>query len=381
MRNDTMRFTRWTACAALVATLTVSPAVAQNEQAKYVVAGPSGVTIRNIRDDSGIPVGKWGPGTVLAVHEAMGTWTQVEPAGGLTCWVLGAYLTETETSGRYQVNGNGINMRPMPSTSNESFPLMQHLYVGDMVRMVGRKDPSVPFERDWIQIHTPKGVYGWALTSMLMAAPDPAQAASTWEGQWRVIMEAMGASDETPVEETTDTPKTAIEDELVRAHRMMNESPPKYDEARNILVKLEAKALPGSALGKAARNGINQVDAYKTIEVLQAQFEANRVEREQGEADRKAELERRRTKNTPLMGRYDGRGWIETRKTRDGEMAWCLRFAGKDTCVVQCSTGRYDLSMYEGYEVGVIGRMTNEIGVGQSTCDIRSIEVLSGRSR
>ena len=34
MRNDTMSFTRWTACAALVATLAASPANAQNEETK-----------------------------------------------------------------------------------------------------------------------------------------------------------------------------------------------------------------------------------------------------------------------------------------------------------------------------------------------------------
>ena len=381
MRNDTMRFTSWTASAALVATLAASPAAAQNEQAQYVVAGPAGVTIRNMRDKTESPVARCGPGTVLKVHEARGMWTQVEPAGGLTCWVLGAHLTETEISGKYKVNGNGVNMRPLPSTAKDSFPLEQHLYLGDMVRMVGRKDPSALFERDWIQIHTPQGVYGYTLSSALMAAPDATEAAATWEGEWRAISAAMSGPKETPKADATDAPKAETEGQLVRAHRMMNESPPKYDEARELFEVVLMSAPQGGAIAKAARNGMNQADAYASIEALQRQLETERVEREREQAARAAELERRRTESTPLMGKYDGRGWIEMRKMRGGEMGWYLRFAGRDTCVVQCSSGRYDLSMFEGYEVGVIGRMTNDVGAVQPTCDIRSIEVLSGRPR
>ena len=99
------------------------------------------------------------------------------------------------------------------------------------LRMVGRKDPSALFERDWIQIHTPQGVYGYTLSSALMAAPDATEAASTWEGEWRAIAAAMSGPKETPKVETTDAPKAETEDQLVRAHRMMNESPPKIARA------------------------------------------------------------------------------------------------------------------------------------------------------
>ena len=81
------------------------------------------------------------------------------------------------------------------------------------------------------------------------------------------------------------------------------------------------------------------------------------------------------------MGRYDARGWLESRKRSNGEWSWYLSFAGKETCVVQCSSGRYNISMFEGYEIGVTGMMINEAGAAQSTCDMRSIEVLSGRAQ
>jgi hypothetical protein len=383
MRNDNMSFTRWTACAALIATLTASPAAAQAEQAKYYVAGPTGVTIRNIRDNDGIPVGKFGEGTVLAVHGTQGSWTQVEPAGGLTCWVRGANLKETEASGRLQVIGNAATLRPLPSKGNESFPMVQRLYAGDMVRMVGRKDPSAAFEEDWIQIRTPKGVHGWAPTSMIKAAPDPAQAEATWTGEWAEILEAMGAPQKAATATTGDeptAPDTKTEGDLVRARRMMNESPPRYAEAKAIYSAVLAKAPSGSPVALSAKNGLIQVDAYASIEELQRKLEKERVDREQREIERQAELDRRSSKDTPLKGRYDARGWVESRTMPNGEMAWYLRFGGKDSCKIQCTSGRYDVSMFEGYEIGVAGRMTNEAGAAQVSCDMRSIEVLSGRS-
>ncbi len=383
MRNDTMSFTRWTACAALVATLAASPANAQNEETKYYVAGSAGVTIRNVRDDAGIPVGKFGAGTVLVVHETLGGWTQVEPAGGLTCWVFGAYLKETEASGRYTVTGNGVNMRPMASSGDESFPMMQKLYSGDTVRMVSRKDPSVSFEKDWIQIRTPKGVHGWTQTSSIGAAPDPAQAEATWTGEWAEIYEAMGASKKTTTATTSKEatkPKTQTEGDLVRARRMMNESPPRYAEAKAIYSAVLAKAPSGSPVAISAKNGLIQADAYASIEELQRKLEKDRVDRDNRESERQAELDRRNSESTPLKGRYDARGWVESRPMPNGEMSWYLRFGGKDSCMIQCTSGRYDIGMYEGYEIGVAGRMTNEAGAMQVSCDMRSIEVLSGRS-
>jgi len=384
MRNDTMRFTHLTACAVLVATLAASPAAAQNDQPQYNVAGPAGVTIRNVRDDAGMPVGKFGPGTVLLVHETMGDWTQVEPAGGLTCWVLGAYLEETETSGRYSVKGNGVNMRPMASAGNKSFPMMQRLYVGDMVRMVSRKDPSAPFEEDWIQIRTPKGIHGWAQTDTLVTAPDPDQAAATWEGEWAEISEAMGVPDKPtadPADVATDIPDPVDEGDLLRARRMMIESPPRYAEAIELYSAVLTKAPSGSAVATAAKKGLDRAELQMGLDEFQRELEQEIAELEQLKADRQAELDRRRSKGTPLMGRYDARGWVESRKMPNGGMAWYLRFGGRDSCQVQCTSGRYDLSMFVGYEVGVTGSMTNDTGAAQASCDMRSIEVLSARSK
>ena len=389
MRNNTLNFTRWTAMTGLLAVLAATPASAQDDGIKYATAGAEGVTIRNVRDAAGIPIGQFGSGTVLAVHKTMGRWSQVEPAGGLTCWVLGAYLNETGVSGRYDVNANAVNLRPLASSGKESFPLMEKLYVGDTVRIVSRLDPSVEFAEDWIQIRTPQGVHGWALTSSVQAATDIVAAEATWLGDWSEVMEAMGGDVKEATSTTNDSTgagggtkiDTTGNDELVRARRMMNASPPMYAEAKALFATVLSSVDAGSPLAVAAQNGMSQADAYARIEAIQRQLETERAIREREETERAAELQRRKAEKTPLMGRYDARGWVESRKLSDGGTGWYLRFSGKESCTIQCTSGRYDLSMFTGYEVGVVGRMMNEPGAAQATCDLRSIEVLSGRSK
>jgi hypothetical protein len=386
MRNNTMNFTRWTATG-LLAALAAAPAFAQDEGIQYSIAGTDGVTVRNVRDAAGIPVGQFGAGTVLAVHKTMGRWSQVEPAGGLTCWVLGTYLNETGVSGRYDVNANAVNMRPLASSGKESFPLMEKLFVGDTVRIVSRLNPSVKFAEDWIQIRTPQGVHGWALTSSIQAAPDSAAAESSWMSDWKDVMDAMGgevapasSKDAAGVEPGT-VEATVGSDDLVSARRMMNSSPPMYAEAKVLFSAVLSRVEAGSPLAVAAQNGMSQADAYMRIEAIQRQLETDRATREREDAERAAELQRRKDEKTPLMGRYDARGWVESRKLSDGGTGWFLRFAGKESCAIQCSSGRYDLSMFIGCEVGVVGRMMNEPGAGQTSCDLRSIEVLSARAK
>jgi hypothetical protein len=280
-------------------------------------------------------------------------------------------------------------MRPLASSGKESFPLMEKLYVGDTVRIVSRLDSSAEFAEDWIQIRTPQGVHGWALTSSIQAAPDSAIAESSWMSDWKEVMDAMGGEvtpapattkDATGAEAGTDG-VTVGSDDLVRARRMMNSSPPMYAEAKVLFTAVLSRVKSGSPLAVAAQNGMSQADAYMRIETIQRQLETDRATREREDAERAAELKRRKDEKTPLMGRYDARGWVESRKLSDGGTGWFLRFAGKESCAIQCSSGRYDISMFAGYEVGVVGRMMNEPGAGQTSCDLRSIEVLSGRSK
>jgi hypothetical protein len=251
----------------------------------------------------------------------------------------------------------------------------------------------VKFAEDWIQIRTPQGVHGWALTSSVQAATDFVAAETTWLGDWSEVMEAMGGDVTEATSTTSDATGTGSgdaggtnvdttkNDELVRARRMMNASPPMYARAKALFANVLSSVDAGSPLAVAAQNGMSQADAYARIEAIQRQLETERAMREREEIERAAELQRRRDEKTPLMGRYDARGWVESRELPDGGTGWFLRFSGKEACMIECTSGRYDLSMFTGYEVGVVGRMMNEAGAAQATCDLRSIEVLSGRSK
>ena len=103
---------------------------------------------------------------------------------------------------------------------------------------------------------------------------------------------------------------------------MMIESPPRYAEAIEIYSAVLTKAPSGSAIATAAKKGLERADHQKGLDEFQRELEQEIAELELLKADRQAELDRRRSEGTPLMGRYDARGWLESRKMPNGGMAW-----------------------------------------------------------
>ena len=83
-------------------------------------------------------------------------------------------------------------------------------------------------------------------------------------------------------------------DDLARARRMMNSSPPKYAEAKDLFAGVLSRVEAGTPLAVAAQNGLSQADAYMRIETIQRQLETERATREREEAERAAELQRHR---------------------------------------------------------------------------------------
>jgi hypothetical protein len=64
-----------------------------------------------------------------------------------------------------------------------------------------------------------------------------------------------------------------------------------------------------------------------------------------------------------------------------------LRFSGEDTAELVCFSGRYDLSVFEGFELGVNGELLRgpiEASAGRTfraqQLNVARIEVLSGRA-
>jgi hypothetical protein len=127
---------------------------------------------------------------------------------------------------------------------------------------------------------------------------------------------------------------------------------------------MEAKAYQTSAATRAT---------LAAVELRQQKMVA-----EWAEAKRQEEL-----RNTELMGRFMGRGWV--RKTGRGDDARYFLYWDDTIQEIRCESGRYNLDLFLGYELGVRGMIlraasmaTDDMPAEVSLLDVSRLEVISG---
>jgi hypothetical protein len=129
---------------------------------RYVRAKSGGAKIYNLADAKGVELESAKAESLLAVYSENAGFLEVEPADGLLVWVSGKYLATTDEPGVLKVTGNGINMRPAPSsTSENSYPLARSLNKSDKVRAESRQHPEKPLAEDWVHVWAPAGTRAW----------------------------------------------------------------------------------------------------------------------------------------------------------------------------------------------------------------------------
>ncbi len=405
------------ATAAALACLATGAAAQNDAPTGYARAGARGTSARNLADRSGHPMTDLAPGTILAVYGQSGDWLQVEAPGGFEVWVYGKYVSETNVAGILQVSGNNVNMRPKPSSDVDSYPLSKRLFAGDRVAYRGRARKSDAWDEDWIQIASPPGVRAWVLRDQVEDV-----AAAAGEAEWRRASESArakavpvpvpsggnrggatgssasaaeagakaGAAAAAPLAEEKQAAVRALRDadDLFAAERL--KATPDLDAVRAAYLEVLAVTETG-ATADLARGGVARVDALAEARALQAELEAERLRREEEAQRYQRELEQARDrKQDPFSGRYAYRGWLERIASADGTApTYVVRFGGRHVVELVCSSGRYSLDDFSGFELGVRGallREGSEAPEGQAgtilpSLDVGRIEVLSGRSR
>jgi hypothetical protein len=115
-------------------------------------------------------------------------------------------------------------------------------------------------------------------------------------------------------------------------------------------------------------------------ELLESNARREQRMREIAEEQRKADLE-----NTDSWGRFQGRGWVE-REVIHQVPHYFLRWGDERTAEIVCGSGRYDLAIFRGYQVGVQGStrraavepsLENPAGALRQL-DITRLEVIQG---
>jgi hypothetical protein len=390
-----------------------APAKTAQESAlplRYVRAKPSGAKIYNLADEKGVALGGAKAESLLAVYSENAGFLEVEPAEGLLVWVSGKYLATTDEPGVLKVTGNGINMRPAPtSTSENSYPLSRSLNKSDKVRAESRQHPDKPLSEDWVHVWAPAGTRAWckksevsdasgndlaaqftsaqkearagaklwveplAVGTAAAAAPKPnasVPAAGAQGGKALAAKPAAGAQSEGNAQ--------AAATELAKANELYEKARtaanPDFAAAKASYLKVVDLA-PNSSAAGSARAGLEKIGLHEEIARIKADKASLEVDRQARLARAEKDLREASLSNDPLWGRFQSRGWLE----KQGDH-WVVRWAGKVTSEVVCSSGRYDLALFQGFQLGITGALQRGASSdGPARFDVRRIEVLDGR--
>jgi SH3-like domain-containing protein len=76
------------------------------------------------------------------------------------------------------------------------------------------------------------------------------------------------------------------------------------------------------------------------------------------------------------LGRFDATGWLRHRSSAAGIERFRLEKGGQLLCYLDCSSGRYDLSLFQGCEVGITGSRDRPHAQGVRVIDVQKLEVI-----
>jgi hypothetical protein len=388
------------------------------------VRATSTAKLTNLPDPKGIVLATVDKDAVLRVSEVRGTWLAVEPAAGIPVWIYGKYLV-AEGQGDAKVLGTNVRMRPLPNTSAESYPLQQLLKGGEVLRVLARADASKPLSEDWVKVLAPAGTTAWIEASKVAALPAGGDGAAMLASERANALASLPqvslpasaarntASNATTANATTANATTAnatgtAGTTTAAAAAKPSESAKAQDtgfaQAESLYEAARASsnpdwsavksayesslaANPKAASAETARVRLEEIELRMEVAQLEADKKLREQEREAQLSEAKRRLAAASLSQDPLWGRFQARGWLELDPTSDKNAPrYILRFGGKAVAEVVCATGRFDLSQYTGYEVGIMGTIVRgAIGESGTTSarpmrvDAARLEVISGR--
>lgn len=382
----------------------------QQAQARFVRTKADGASVRNFPDRHALVVREMKTGELLRVRDESVGFLEVEAFGGLPVWVYGEFLQPTGRGGLMRVTGSGVNMRPRPGSGVDNMPLSTKLQRNDEVVFIERQNPSKPLADDWVKVWSPQSARGWVLASETASESDSAAAQAKWSepAHPELAKDPVTEAAAPRKDPKATTPTTAAQPQdtgaasggsapdasreaivaLANADKLFNDAV--AVDAADLTEVVEAYELvlrtapPGSNAYELALRRLGETKARAGIQDLQRQIESEKQRREEELARLAREEENQQLAETPLWGRFQARGWLE-KEMSGGQPVYTLHWAGGAVGEAVCTTGRYNLDLFEGFEVGVMGTFVHQ-GVTDGAdgwlelpqLDVYRIEVISG---
>jgi len=366
----------------------------------YVIVTADRAAVRTLPDKNGPSVMTPEVGQLLQVTGAKrAAFLPVVAPGGYPVWIFGRNLKATDEEGVLEVTANAVNQRPLPSSENKSYPLSRRLHGGDRVRVIGRADETKPMNEDWVQVWSSADSVGWILQS------DCSEVKKDGANMWAEAMESFGSR--TALEKGSTNPGAKITedgqdaavavavpagaaaaarkelntaDELLAAERA--KPAPDFTVVKAAYKKVLDKSA-GAEIDSRANAGLHLVEALEEAKALESDLEAAKQRRIEDVLSRQKRLWEESRQRDPMIGKYDARGVLE-RQGRAGEkIRYVLRWGPELVCEVRCASGRYDLDLFAGYELGLKGMLSysepDALLADRPVLEVGRIEVLSRR--
>ncbi|HIK61059.1 MAG TPA: hypothetical protein EYF98_10270 [Planctomycetes bacterium] len=413
--NDTTRITSnrigristavFTLGLGLAAAAMAAPQEPEIAAGSYVRAR-DGAVVRNFRDEKGKAVHDLDAGSLLMVHSENSNYYEVSSPVGFPVWVFGKYLTETGTEGVLKANGNGVRMRPLPDSSLDSFPLTTRLNRGDLVQFIKRADSSRSFDADWIQVWSVPQAHGWISTTEVDAVNDQAVAGREWTDSLRGLVDVpvkwvapavVAKPDEEASTEQVPADSGKIPEEAYRSlaygKTLLKGAMKKgsaavetdFDSSIRAFDTVLGMVPETSIVAAEAQSKLMEAKAYQTSAATRASLATVEKRQEEMVAEWAEAKRREELRSTELMGRFMGRGWV--RMTGRGDDARYFLYWDGTVQEISCESGRYNLDLFVGYELGVRGMImraasmaTDDMPAEVSLLDVSRLEVISGSS-
>ena len=354
--------------------------------------------VLNVADKNGTTLVTCEVGQILHVagkRRGVG-YLPVEAPGGFPVWVHGRNLKVTDTKGVLEITANAVNQRPLASSGPESYPLSLRLHRGDLVRVIEFRDSTKKLSEDWVRIWSAPGSTGWILETEVETVTEKPNAA------WDKAMSELGLRTTLKSPEIeTNTGQPASNGGTPDASGAKEKQAEKmFDQAEALLATERIKPTPdfgavrsafeavvaldaGARWKRDAESGLQIVSALEEAVALKSDLEAEKVRRQEDllERQRRAWEESRRL--DPMIGKFDARGVLE-RRSRSGEPhRYILLWGPQEVCEVRCASGKYELDIFAGYEIGLKGLLEyakpGALLEERPVLEVGKIEVISKR--
>ncbi len=276
-------------------------------------------------------------------------------------------FTEAAADGQVKTKGTKVSFRFRPRSSE---PPVSQLEDGVALHVVGEQD-------DWYRVRVP-GIEAWVAEAEVQVGDqaDPALAKSYAEWQQRQQSEVQKRLDEIAArvarakQDEQDLLQVQQVQDAFRAEMNKPLAEQRYEPITETLDKLVA-TLDKESAGRAAIDSLKKrIETQRWLAEATAVRDSKPPVVDEPPAEKKDQLER-----------FQAIGWLRYERRLGGPGVYFIEKGDQRQHVLACSSGRYDLALFVGREVGVNGPRRRPGTDAMSVLDVERLEVLGTTAR